>query len=277
MKYYLYNPLANNGRKPDTPAEELLKAPGVELHDATKTDFAAFFRALKEDDEVVLIGGDGTINHLINHVDCEHLQNNVYLLGNGSGNDFLNDIGEKPGKEILINRYLKNLPTVRVNGMERKFINNMGFGIDGYCCEVADQIKEKVPNKKINYTSIAVKGLLFHFKPCHAVIEVDGKTYEYDNVWLAPSMKGRYYGGGMMVAPGQDRFSDKLTVVVYTCRSKLKTLIHFPSIFEGKHVELTEMTKVMTGNQIHVKYSRPCAGQIDGDTVLNATEYWAQL
>ena len=269
MKYYLSNPLANNGIP--------LEVPGVELLDATKVDYAQFFGGLAPEDEVVLIGGDGTINHLINHVDCKDLKNNVYLLGNGSGNDFLNDIGEKPGKEILLNKYLKNLPTVYVNGMEKKFINDMGFGIDGYCCEVADQIKEKTPNKKINYTAIAIKGLLFHFKPCHAEIEVDGKKYEYDNVWLAPAMKGRYYGGGMMVAPGQDRLSDKLTVVVYHCPSKLKTLMKFPTIFEGTHVQLTDMVKIITGNKIHVKYSRPCAAQIDGDTVLNVTEYRAEL
>ena len=269
MKYFLYNPLTNNGIKP-----ELF---GLELIDATKIDFGAFFDALEDGDEVVIIGGDGTINHLVNHVDCEHLKNNIYLYGNGSGNDFLNDIGEKPATEILLNKYLTHLPTVRVNGLERKFINNMGFGIDGYCCEDADRIKAKAPNKKINYTGIAIKGLLFHFKPCHAVVEVDGVKHEFDHVWLAPAMKGRFYGGGMMIAPGQDRFSDKLSVVVYHCPSKLKTLMHFPKIFEGKHVELKDMTTVLTGSRIHVTYSRPCAAQIDGDTVLNVTEYEAEL
>ena len=269
MKYYLYNPLANNGIKKQVVGQTLI--------DATTINYQEFFDSLKPEDEVVFIGGDGTINHLINYIDCEKLKNNVYLLANGTGNDFINDIGESVDKEILLNKYLVNLPTVRVNGIEKKYINNMGFGIDGYCCEVADQIKAKTPNKKINYTAIAIKGLLFFFKPCHATIEVDGKTYEYDNVWLAPAMKGKFYGGGMMVAPNQDRFSDHLTVVVYACKSKLKSLIAFPSIFEGKHVEKTDMVKVITGNKIHVKFSRPCAAQIDGDTVLNVSEYWAEL
>jgi diacylglycerol kinase family enzyme len=48
----------------------------------------------------------------------------------------------------------------------------------------------------------------------------------------------------------------------------------FPSIFEGKHVEKTDMVKIMEGKKVHVKFSRPCAAQIDGDTVLNVTEYW---
>ena len=269
MKYYLHNPLSNNGIRP--------QLPGIELIDDSKIDYGEFFDGLAEDDEVVLIGGDGTLNYLINHVDCERIRNNIYLYGAGTGNDFLNDINEETGKEVLLNDYLKHLPTVKVKGMEKKFINNMGFGIDGYCCEVADRIKAKEPNKKIDYTGIAIKGLLFHFKPCHAVIEVDGKTYEFDNVWLAPTMKGRYYGGGMMIAPGQDRTSEHLSVVVYMCRSKLKTLIHFPSIFEGKHIELKDMTKVITGNRIHVCFSRPCAAQIDGETVLDVSEYWAEL
>jgi len=269
MKYYLHNPLANNGISPDLV--------GVDLLDATKIDYADFFAKLKKDDEVVLIGGDGTIAHLINTVDCENLKNNVYLYPNGTGNDFLNDINEKPGKEILLNKYLKNLPTVTVKDIKRKYINNMGYGIDGYCCEVADQIKAKTPNKKINYTAIAIKGLLLYFKPRNAKITVDGKVYNFKNVWLAPAMKGRFYGGGMMVAPDQDRFSDKLTVVVYSCKSKIKSLMAFPSIFEGKHVLKKDMITVITGNKIHVEYDKPCAAQIDGDTVLNVSEYWAEL
>ena len=269
MKYYLNNPLANNGIR--------VELPGVELIDASALDYAEFFRGLKEEDEVVLIGGDGTINYLINHVDCENLKNNVYLYGNGSGNDFLNDIGEKPGREILLNPYLKNLPVARVNGREIRYINNMSYGIDGYCCEIADKIKAKTPGKKINYTSIAIKGVLYDFKPCSADVTVDGVTRHFDNIWLAPAMKGRYCGGGMKLAPGQDRFSDKLTVMIYCCRSRLSTLMAFPKIFEGRHVEMTDRTTVITGNRVHVKFSRPCAAQIDGETVLNVSEYWAEL
>ena len=269
MKYYLYNKLANNGIKPDVQRDDFI--------DATTIDYEKFFKELKPEDEVVIIGGDGTINHLINYVKDYDYKNNIYLYPNGTGNDFLNDINEKPGKEILLNKYLKNLPIVKVQDQQRYFINNMGLGIDGYCCEEADRIKAKSPNKKINYTAIAIKGLLFHFKPRHVWLEIDGKSYEYDNVWLPPTMKGRFYGGGMMVAPGQDRLSDKLTVVVYSCKSKLKSLLIFPSIFEGKHVSHKDVVHIYEGNKIHVRFSEPCAAQIDGDTVLNVTEYWAEL
>ncbi len=270
MKYYLYNSLANNGIKPQT-------APGIELVDAVGLDYVAYLKGLAPEDEIVLVGGDGTVNYFVNAIRGYELQNNVYLMGNGTGNDFLKDIDKQPGEEVLLNPYLKNLPTVWVNGMERLYINNMGFGIDGYCCEVADQIKEKTPNTEIDYSGIAIKGLLFHFKPCHAVITVDGVKHEFDHVWIAPTMKGRYYGGGMNMAPDQDRFSDHLTVVVYHCRSKLKALMAFPSIFKGEHVGKTDIVSIYTGKEITVHFSRPCAAQIDGETVLNVREYKVKL
>ena len=124
---------------------------------------------------------------------------------------------------------------------------------------------------------IAIKGLLFKFKPKHAWVNVDGKEYEFDNVWLAPTMHGRYVGGGMMMAPDQDRLSDELTLVLYTGKSKLKSLILFPSIFKGEHIKNTEAVKVFTGRKISVRFDKPCAVQIDGDTVLDVSEYTTEL
>ena len=266
MKYILYNPKANNGQKPAYLED-------VEYLEVIGLDYQSFFDGLKEEDEVVLVGGDGTLNYFINAVDTDNIKNKVYLKPSGTGNDFMNDLNEKDGSEVLLNGYIKNLPTVYVNGMERKFINGIGYGIDGYCCEVADAMKASGYTKPINYTSIAIKGLLFHFKQKEAVIRVDGKEYKFDDVWLAPSMKGRFYGGGMMVAPEQDRAGDTLSTVVYRSKSKLKALIVFPNIFKGTHVEHKDMVSIMTGKEIEVSFDQPCALQIDGETVLNVSSY----
>ena len=84
MKYYIHNELSNNGIKP--------KIEGVELIRAVGLDYKKFFKELKSEDEVVFLGGDGTVNYLINEIDGMNVKNNIYLLANGSGNDFLNDI-----------------------------------------------------------------------------------------------------------------------------------------------------------------------------------------
>ncbi|MFR6640598.1 MAG: hypothetical protein ACLUSP_04125 [Christensenellales bacterium] len=75
-------------------------------------------------------------------------------------------------------RVSQNLPLVTVNGVTRKFINGIGYGIDGYCCEVGDKMRAE-GKQNINYAGIAIKGLLFFFKRANAVVTVDGKEKSY--------------------------------------------------------------------------------------------------
>ena len=53
----------------------------------------------------------------------------------------------------------------------------------------------------------------------------------------------------------------------------LKTLTVFPTIFKGEHVKHTEMFTIMSGYEFNVKFDRPTALQIDGETILGVTEY----
>ncbi len=310
MIYILYNPLANNkrGAEANSELEKLFKE--KEGREALFLDvrkisgFNEFIGNLSDDDEVVLSGGDGTLNHFINDVSDLNIRPKIYLFPDGSGNDFERDVkgfyadtfrktdsfsgvssmkdfsnkdsAKTEDKLILLNGFLKNLPEVSVNGMKRRFINGIGYGIDGYCCEVGDEMREK-SDKPVNYALIAIKGLLGKFKPSNAVVTVDGKSKSFKNVWLAPSMLGRFYGGGMMVAPFQDRLNQekKLTSVVWHSKSKLKTLLAFPSIFKGEHIKRTKMIETFVGHEIKVEFDKPQALQIDGETVKNVLTYTA--
>ena len=227
----------------------------------------------------MLCGGDGTLNFLVNEVDCENVPNPIYYYPTGTGNDFWNDLGKKAGDApAKINQYLVKLPKVTVNGVTRKFINGIGYGIDGYCCEEGDKQRAEFGGKEINYTAIAIKGLLFHYKPTHAKVTVDGVTTEYDRCWLAPTMNGRFYGGGMMATPNQDRLNPERTVttMVMYGAGKIATLAAFPTIFKGEHVNKTKIVRIMSGKKVHVEFDRPVALQIDGETVLNVKEYFVE-
>lgn len=175
---------------------------------------------------------------------------------------------------FLDKRVLKKLPAVTVKNKTYRFINGIGYGIDGYCCEVGDKIK-KNSGKKVNYTSIAIKGLLFHYKTTDARVTVDGKTYTYKKVWLAPTMNGRFYGGGMMPTPEQKRNSNHLSTMIFHNSGKVRTLLIFPSLFKGKHIKHTKNVDVLKGKEITVEFSRPVALQIDGETILNVSSYTA--
>ncbi len=278
--YVLYNGLSGNGSGKAKAEEINTFLGGMEpvFKDVTKiTDYNEFFSGLNADDRIYLCGGDGTLNHFINDTDGISFSQPIFYFPTGSGNDFWNDLGKKIGDApVQINEYLKDLPFVEVNGMKKRFLNGIGYGIDGYCCEVGDQMRA-AGNEKIDYAGIAIKGLLFHYKPTNAEIVVDGNKFSYTKVWLAPSMNGRYYGGGMIATPGQDRLGKDrlLSLLVFHGSGKIRTLAIFPSIFKGKHVDHKKVVEVKTGHRITVTFDRPVALQIDGDTVLNVTTYTA--
>jgi diacylglycerol kinase family enzyme len=242
---------------------------------STLTGYANFWAGIDlENDTVILSGGDGTLNRFINENVGLELPKNLFYFAAGSGNDFKKDVADENMTLIPLHKYIKDLPTVTVNGKTSYFINGIGFGIDGYCCEEGDKQKAK-SDKPVDYTAIAIKGLLFHFKPRNAKVTVDGVTKEYKKVWIAPTMKGRYYGGGMFVTPNQDRFDPqgKVSCCVMHGAGAIPTLIVFPSIFKGEHVKHTKMVDICSGYEITVEFDRPTALQIDGETVLGVTSY----
>lgn len=278
MNYLFYNPSARNGKA----AEDLqlikktLDGQDVEIYAVTDIDdYVSVIDKIQPEDIVYIVGGDGTLNRFINDSTNLRILGDIFFYSAGTGNDFKHDVDpDNSLYRIRLNDYIRSLPTVTVGGVTYKFVNGIGFGIDGYCCEEGDR-QRAAGRQDINYSAIAVKGCLFRFKPYGADITVDGETRHYDKVWLAPTMFGKYYGGGMKVAPEQDRNNPQHTVtnVVIHGTGRLKTLIRFTKIFSGEHTKCTDMVDTRTGHEVRVVFDRPCALQIDGETVKNVTEY----
>ncbi len=275
-KYVFYNPLANNGRSKGD-VENFVKALDGEyvLCDMTN-GYTEHIEAMENDDLMIICGGDGTLNRFINETDGLDIANDILYFAAGSGNDFAHDISlERGDAPVSIKKYIKELPAVSVKGKTYKFINGVGYGIDGYCCEEGDRLRA-IPGKKVDYTAIAIKGVLGKFKPKNAKVTVDGVEKKYKKVWIAPTMFGRYYGGGMIAAPEQSRDDGELlSLVVWHGSGKLNTLMIFPSIFKGEHVKHTKYIDIIKGREITVEFDKPCALQVDGETVLGVSSYTA--
>ncbi len=278
--FILFNNLANNGKGGEQAkkVEEYLQGEYV-YEDITKIeDVKAYLSGLEADDEVVVCGGDGTISRFANDTSDLEFRNPIYYYPCGSGNDFYREIGNLENPiPVRVEQYIKNLPTVEVKGKTYTFLNGVGYGIDGYCCEVGDQLREK-GEKDINYASIAIKGLLFHYKATNAKVTVDGKEYNFKKVWIAPTMNGKYYGGGMIPAPNQKRMADDkiISVMIFGGWGRLRTLMAFPGIFKGEHVKKKCVT-VIEGKNIKVEFDGPRPLQIDGETILDVTSYEAKV
>ena len=276
----LYNPISGYGLA-ESKAQELSpiyeEMGTVTILDITAVDdIATVISEYGKGDAVIICGGDGTLNRFVYDTESIKPECDILYCAVGTGNDFLRDIGKNVNDApFSIKDYLRDLPIVEIDGVKCRFLNGIGYGIDGYCCEIGDAKKAAAPDKPVNYAAIAISGVLGKFKPRNAIVTVDGKEYKYDKVWIAATMHGRYYGGGMQCAPEQDRLAgDGInTLVVWHGSGKIKTLTRFSSIFKGEHVKYTDMISIHKGHDITVRFDAPCPLQIDGETRLGVTEY----
>lgn len=278
--YVLYNPLSGNGNgEEDARILEVILPEPVYFFDMTRiTNYAVFLGGMEQGDTIMIAGGDGTLNRFVNDTAEIDIPQEILYFPVGTGNDFAREFGKQEyGGPFPITEYLKDLPIVSVKGKTYRFLNGVGFGIDGYCCEEGNKLRQ-IPGRKVNYTAIAMKGLLFHFAARDAKVTVDGQEYPYKKVWIAPTMFGKYYGGGMLPAPEQGRSNpDKtLSVMLFHGAGRLRTLCALPGIFKGTHTKHKNLVAIHTGHEITVEFDRPTPLQFDGETILNATSYTAR-
>lgn len=278
MKHWhiLYNPKAggDNGTQRARKLDTLLEGEKTYADITAIADMTAYLKKIPAEQSIVLCGGDGTLSRFVNQTEPADLPE-LYFYAIGSGNDFLHDLGYQEGQPPFpIREYLQHLPVVETNGQKRRFINGVGYGVDGEVCAEGARLREK--NKgKINYTAIAVKCVLFGYKPMGATVTVDGVTKRYRKAWLAPAMKGRYFGGGMMIAPDQQRedAQHRLSIVVAHDLGKWTLMSVFPTIYKGKHVKYTKWVDITRGSAAEICFDQPTAMQIDGEVIEGVTSY----
>ena len=252
MTYILYNPKANNGHGTDglDKVTAAVKAAGgaPELLDLTQLDAGAFLMGLAAGDQAILCGGDGTLHRLVNSLDGRVPAAPVYVWRMGTGNDFLRDVSGKNGpRTVLLNDYIKDLPRAEVDGRNHRFLNNV---------------------------QLTLRLALRDFKPVNASVTVDGETRRYERVWVASAFNGRYVGGGVKLAPDQDRMSDKLCCVVLHDLGRVWVLVNLARAMWGGHTKLPQCD-VRFGHEIAVTFDAPTALNMDGEVISGVTEYRA--
>ena len=278
MNYILYNPKSNSEHNDLNiiPGKEELERKGARQISLLDLDAREFCASLTESDRVLICGGDGTLHHFVNNTRGVSFPCPVSIVRSGTGNDFLNDIGQiKPDELLDVREYISYLPEVEVDGEKRLFINGVGMGIDGAVCDGVEQYKKKT-GKKANYTAIALKLLAYKYKRPSATVVVDGVEHRFKDVWMASAMHGRFFGGGMMISPTQDRTSGKLSLMVMHGGARPRILTIFPKVFNGGHIKHTDIVEIFECDEVTVTYDIPIAFQADGETKSNMITYTAR-
>ncbi|RJX24323.1 MAG: hypothetical protein C4537_07030 [Acholeplasma sp.] len=266
MDIVLYNPLSRNGKN-----EKFIQKVVQSLEKKGQTvvsysilaidDVDSFVSGCNDDDRIIIVGGDGTINHLANRIYKLKFPQQLYMYQAGTGNDFIRSLKTKE-KVVLIKPYIESLPNVQFQQKARYFLNGTGAGLDGFIGHLVNHSKYK--KNKLNYFRHAFEGFA-KFQPIAAEITVDGKTWKEHKVWFVSVMNSAYYGGGMKIAPNASRENDDLHVVVVKDIPKWKLILIFPTIYFGWHIKFKKYIDVIVGKDVRITFDQPTYLQIDGD------------
>ena len=280
--HFIVNPVAGAGSAKGSfeTIEALLKEQGVD-YSVSYTQFAGHAKdlareALLEDHGcIVAVGGDGTMLEVAQVI--AHTGRLMGLIPAGTGNDLARGLKiplePKAALDVLLNGNDVFIDGGTANGHQFFNVGGMGFDVDVL---LYTERYKKHFSGSMAYL-LGVLRALFGYQLRNVTVKSEELTMTAPSLIIAAA-SGTHYGGGMNTAPEQDRLSEegKVTLVVMYGSGKLKTLMVFPSIFKGEHVKHTEMVAVHTGKEISVTFDRPCALQIDGETVLDVLSYTAK-
>lgn len=200
------------------------------------------------DKKIVLAGGDGTLNEVINGI-SDFSKIKFAIIPTGSGNDFARGIGIKKNqtlknlKKIVSNKSysLVDLGIARFkDGSSRYFAISSGIGMDAIVCKKTNTSKLKVVLNKLHLGQFAYILLtvhsLFTMKCRDVKIKFDDEEPQvYKNLIFFAGMNTCAEGGGVKMAP-KAKFDDgELSALIVQNIPKILAFFIFPFLILGKH------------------------------------------
>lgn len=283
MYYFIVNPVSRSGQ-----GMEVWKQTKKELHRKNLsykvyfTKYSGHGKQLAKNisqkasrDILAVIGGDGTMNEVLNGISSDSTVTLSYIPV-GSGNDFargmnlpnqpdaaLAGILSASPETVIDTGYLKTLKHTS------RFAISSGLGYDAEVCyEVSHSRVKKWLNRihlgKLIYAYAAVK-LLFTFQPSDMEVELDGnKHYQFTKVYFVVGMNLPYEGGGFRFCPNADCKDGELDYMIVHDLSKLLILFLFPTAYFALHTKIPGIT-ILRGKEMRIHSQRPYKIHLDGE------------
>lgn len=200
---------------------------------------------------VVSVGGDGTVNEVVNglYASGNIGETALGIVSTGTGSDYIRTVGiprryedacrcllqpKKRTVDLGVVEYTDN-----GNRVERLFVNFAGFGFDA---EIVRRTTRQF--KTLGSLPSYLMGLLatlVSYRNKDISLKLDGELLE-KRVCAVIMNNGRYGGGGMFAAPGADLADGWLDVLIIGDMSKPDLLRSLPRIYKGTHLTHPKVT-----------------------------------
>ncbi len=222
---------------------------------------------------VVSVGGDGTINEVVNGLyDAGSIGDVMFgIIGTGTGGDYIRTIGvprshleacqrlkdpRKVAVDVGVVEYLDGGETIR-----QLFVNFAGVGFDAEIVRTTT-LKYKKMNATVSYLAGLLSALMF-YKNKMVTLNVDGEAIE-QKVCSVLLSNGKYGGGGMFAAPEADITDGLLDVLIIGDLSKPDLLWSLPRVYRGTHLTHPKVT-LKRAREIEIRSDESVSIQADGE------------
>ena len=217
------------------------------------TEIASRFKN-EENTIVYSVGGDGTLNDVVNGIaegKCK-----LGIIPTGSGNDFYRTLKEAQTENV-------RLDLGKVNG--RYFINIASVGMDAETCNNANKIKSKIKLHSSYYLALIHTFLTFKSKSLK--LKIDKNVYAGDYI-IAAICNGKYYGGGFKIAPVASFDDNQFDIYLVSKAGKLKLIKILLALLKSEHEKYNEVRKY-TGKNITITSENNLIVNIDGEITIS--------
>jgi diacylglycerol kinase (ATP) len=278
---FIVNPEAGrgHGRKLVEPLQNELNARGIdyELLLTTRGGQAMEFARNGSGPVVVAVGGDGTLNEVVNGLNDRHRA--IGIIPAGSGNDFIKSLryprALSSALDIILSGKVRKVDagvitctsTSRATGTvethDRVFINGVGVGFDAAVAARMRTIKH------LSGTAVyvmAVLQTLGKFKAPTFRMAVDGVERVSTNLLIAIG-NGRCAGGSFYLTPEAVIDDGALDICVIKDVSVTKILRVMPFVMVGRHGKIKEVSFLKARDEILIDSNDPYFVHADGEVV----------
>lgn len=198
----------------------------------------------RDKDVIAVVGGDGTLNE-VSQAYLDAPGPDLAIIPSGSGGDFrktfdLSESLDSAAAQIRFGtRKAVDLGVIEAfdhvgRPITRAFLNIASFGVGGAVAELVNATPKWLGGRATYF--LGTLRALASYKNVEVRLRVDGAPFYEGRVFAVAIANGRYFGGGMKIAPHADPTDGKLEVVVLGDMGRTDVLALAPKIYSGAHL-----------------------------------------
>lgn len=212
----------------------------------------------------VVMSGDGLIGIVGGALAGTDVPMGIVPAGRGNDLARMLDIPEEPAAavSVLASRHERVIDVGEANG--RRFLGVASVGFDSECNRIANETR--LIRGRFVY-AYSVPRALVAWKPARFTLRIGEENLRFTG-WSVAAANSRFFGGGMMIAPGASLDDGEFDIVMIGDSGKFHYLSNLPKVFKGTHVD-NEEVRIVRASRFELSASRPFAVYADGEHITD--------